>query len=47
MKALKALAMAAVLAVLAVRGCEVSRSSAGLWAEHPHSGFCPDSPSAE
>lgn len=32
------------LAIICVRCSEVSGSDSGLWAEYPHSGFCPDSP---
>lgn len=41
---LKACVLFLALGIIVVRFIEVSSSDSGLWTEHPHSGFCPDSP---
>lgn len=41
---LKACVLLLALGIIATRFVEVSSSDSGLWTEHPHSGFCPDSP---
>lgn len=40
---LKAIVIAAAIAIIAIRMCEVSDSKDGLWTACPHSGFSPDS----